>query len=60
MTGPEFNNTDACKHDRQLLQKTGILSFTAEPESAEDTRAFAIVDFALDNLLHEAQASLAG
>ena len=45
MTGTEFGQTDAGKHDRRLLRDRGVLSFTAEPGVKEGQTAFAVVDF---------------
>jgi len=58
LTGPEFASTDACKHDRRLLQTEGVLSFTADPADSGEKRAFAVVDFALDRVVSEAQSRM--
>jgi len=55
MTGPVFASTDACKHDRRLLADRGVLSYTPEPASSGEERAFAVVDFTLDSILSEAR-----
>lgn len=56
LTGSEFAEVDACKHDRRLLRDRGVLSFTAEPAGANaEAAGFSILDFRLDSILHEAQ-----
>jgi hypothetical protein len=55
MTGPELTANDASKHDRRLLEKKGILSFTADPNAAKGGKGYAILDFDLDQLSQAAQ-----
>lgn len=50
LTGPNITTHDAAKHDRRLLRKRGILSFTANPNAAEGGYGYAFVDFDLARL----------
>jgi len=55
LTDSTFNFTDACKHDRWLLEKEGILSFCGETEEADEKKGYAILDFELNNLMQQAR-----
>jgi hypothetical protein len=50
MTGPDLTADDACKHDRRLLRKQGILSFTADPRGGSEGKGYGILDFDLETL----------
>lgn len=51
LTGPEYTSNNACKHDRWLLRKRGIYSFTADPNGErEGSSGYAILDFDLTQL----------
>lgn len=47
LTGPEFTSSDVSKHDRRLLMKKGILSFTAGSKGGNKGSCYSILDFDL-------------
>jgi hypothetical protein len=54
LTDSQYHATDASKPDRRLLKTEGILSFTVDPSSDSERRAFAIADFSLARIIRQA------
>jgi hypothetical protein len=50
MTEPDVSSTDVSKHDRRLLTKKGVLSFTADPKGLKDGSGYTILDFDLKDI----------
>lgn len=55
LTGPRYRVNDATKHDRRLLRRKGILSFTADPQGGRKGKGFAFLDFDIKRLRRRAR-----
>ncbi len=60
LTGPRYRVGDATTHDRRLLRREGILSFTADPMGNRSGSGFAFLDFQMERLARRARELVSG